>query len=180
MEVAAGSTAFIAGSNAYNILSDEDKALVDNSRVEYPPHPYTCKLYLPDVSASSFNAEIPTCGVLAGTGAARGNSNGLGVATEGREVPFEDLPPWNEEDIMIYPMVWTCPVTGQKSLQVHPVPVYKMHLKTSQDGPETTLTDLTEIRALLHRLQRPAISPQYVWAPAYSPGDLVIFYNRGE
>jgi alpha-ketoglutarate-dependent taurine dioxygenase len=95
-------------------------------------------------------------------------------------VPFDDLPPWDEQEIMIYPMVWTCPVTGQRSFQVHPVPVYKMHLKTSPDGPETTLTDLAEIRALLNRLQRPAISPQYVWAPAYSPGDLVIFYNRGE
>ncbi len=116
----------------------------------------------------------------AGAGAARGNSNGLGVATEGREVPFEDLPPWNEDDIMVYPMVWTCPVTGQRSFQVHPVPVFKIHVKTAPDGPETTLTDLAEIRALLHRLQRPAISPQHVWAPAYSPGDLVIFYNRGK
>ena len=102
------------------------------------------------------------------------------MATEGREVPFEDLPPWEEKDVMTYPMVWTCPATGQRSFQVHPVPVYKLRLRTSPDGPETIVTDLAEIRALLHRLQRPAIAPQYVWAPAYSPGDLVIFYNRGE
>ena len=181
MELGAGSTAFIAGSNMYNLLSDEDKALVDNSRVEYPPHPYTCKSARETPALLiGFDADQRCSAVLTGAGAARGNSNGLGVATEGREVPFEDLPPWDEKDVMVYPMVWTCPVTGQRSFQVHPVPVYKMHLKTSPDGPERTLTDLAEIRALLHRLQRPAISPQYVWAPAYSPGDLVIFYNRGK
>lgn len=41
------------------------------------------------------------------------------------------------------------------------------------------LTDLKEVRDLLYSMQRPAISPQYVYAHSWSPNDLALFHNRG-
>jgi len=65
LECAPGSTCFIAGSNMYALLSDDDKALVDNSTVEYPPHPYTCKplhCFLPPrLVTSSSSPASDTC-----------------------------------------------------------------------------------------------------------------------
>lgn len=49
--------------------------------------------------------------------AVRGRSNGLGQVSEGLEVALEDLPPWEEDDVLTYPMLWTNPMTGEKALQ---------------------------------------------------------------
>lgn len=77
-------------------------------------------------------------------GASKGNSNGLGTYSEGKEMAIEDLPDWTAHEIkselgvtwgrrrcvlaeadlssfIAYPMVWTNPKTGEKSLQVHSV-----------------------------------------------------------
>ncbi|ORY66789.1 hypothetical protein BCR35DRAFT_181742 [Leucosporidium creatinivorum] len=153
--VAAGSTGFLSGAKMYSCLDEEQRALVENSEVEYAPWPYQWN------------------------GASKGNSNGLGTYHEGKELALEDLPEWREEDVKTYPMLWTNPHTGEKSLQVHSVAVRRLHLRTSPSSPVSTISDLAEVRRILNSLQRPALQPENILCPAYELGDLVLFYNRG-
>lgn len=99
---------------------------------------------------------------------------GLGIYTEGRERPESDLPPFDPSKIQILPMVWKNPVTSKLALQVHPACVRKIHLA---DG--SVIDDLERVRAIIYRLQRPAISPQYVYAHDWSEGDMILFNNHG-
>jgi len=62
-----GRTAFFSTSQLYDMLTDEERAMVDNSAVEYMHYPYEW---------------IRGC---------RGNPNGLNVADEGREKPLEAM-----------------------------------------------------------------------------------------
>jgi alpha-ketoglutarate-dependent taurine dioxygenase len=41
------------------------------------------------------------------------------------------------------------------------------------------IDDLEKVREIVYNLQRPAISPQYVYAHDWEEGDLVLFHNRG-
>lgn len=61
--------------------------------------------------------------------------------------------------IKILPMCWKNPVTGKLALQVHPSAIQKLILK---DG--TVIDDLKEVREIVHRMQRPGISPELVYA----------------
>lgn len=83
MTVQAGATAFMSGSHLYSLLSPSQQMLVENSRVTYAPHPFR------------WNAAV------------KGRSNGLGQFSEGREAPLEDLPPFEDEKVLTYPMLWT-------------------------------------------------------------------------
>ncbi|KAF4781012.1 TfdA family Taurine catabolism dioxygenase TauD [Colletotrichum scovillei] len=150
MTVPLGTTAFVSGYAMYDNLSPEDQEFVRTTKVEYAPHPY--------VWMSS----------------AKSRSTGLGMVSEGKEVPLEDLPPIEEEKIQILPMCWRNPVTDRLALQVHPSAVRKLHLA---DG--TVVEDLAEVRETVHRLQRPGISPKNVYAHDWEQGDFVIFHNRG-
>lgn len=67
MEVKPGRTAFVNVEQLYDMLSDEEKKMVDHSWVEYMYWPYEW---------------IKHC---------RGAPNGLGVSNEGREVPEEEM-----------------------------------------------------------------------------------------
>jgi xanthine dioxygenase len=150
LDVPLGTTAFASGHSMYDILSDEDKAFVRTTKVEYAPHPY--------VWMSS----------------AKARSDGLGLVSEGLEVPFDSLPAIEEDKIQILPMCWRNPVTGGLSLQVHPSAVRKLHLA---DG--TVIDDLAKVRDIVHRLQRPGIAPDMVYAHDWQEGDFVLFHNRG-
>lgn len=75
-------------------------------------------------------------------------------------------------------MVWTEPHTGERSLQVHSVAVWKLLLRDSPTAPERVVDDIDEVNAILYSLQRPSLEPENVWAPAYEPGMLVAFSNR--
>ncbi|KZF19094.1 Clavaminate synthase-like protein [Xylona heveae TC161] len=150
MEVPLGTTAFASGYKMYDILSEEQKEFVRTTKVQYAPHPY--------VWMSS----------------AKALSDGLGLHSEGLELPESELPLIDESKIQILPMVWKNPVTGALALQVHPCAVQKLHLK---DG--TIIDDLAEVRRIVHDLQRPGISPKYVYAHDWEEGDLVLFHNRG-
>ncbi|TVY83305.1 putative dioxygenase [Lachnellula suecica] len=150
MDVPLGTTAFISGQNAYNLLSEEDKEFVRTAKVEYAPHPYVWM------------------------SPAKSRSDGLGMLSEGLELPLSELPPVNEKDIKILPMCWKNPVTGNLALQIHPSAIKAIHLPNGE-----VMTDLKEVRELVHRLQRPAISPQYVYAHDWEEGDLVLFNNQG-
>ncbi|WZH43345.1 Dioxygenase [Fusarium acuminatum] len=133
MSVPLGTTAFVSGYAMYDQLSPKDQEFVRTTRVEYAPHPY--------VWMSS----------------AKSRSDGLGLVSEGKEIPIENLPTVEEDKIQILPMCWRNPVTGRLALQVHPSAVRKLHLA---DG--TVIDDLAEVRERVHDLQRPGISPQRV------------------
>lgn len=53
-------------------------------------------------------------------GSAKSRSTGLGMESDGTEMSRDDLPPWSEDKIKIYPMTWKNPVTGNLHFQVHP------------------------------------------------------------
>ncbi|CAO3701340.1 unnamed protein product [Rhizopus stolonifer] len=149
LEVQLGTTAFISGQRAFEILSPERKELAFKTQVKYAAHPY---LWISK---------------------ARAHSTGLGMVSEGRELSEDELPEINEEDIMIYPMLWKNPVTNKIHLQVHPAAVQDLIIDGKPVG------DLKKVREILYDLQRPGISPENVYAHEWKDGDFVIFHNRG-
>lgn len=105
---------------------------------------------------------------------ARSRSDGLGLLSEGAELPTDQLPPIDESKIKILPMCWKNPITGKLALQVHPSAIQALHLA---DG--TVINDLKEVRDIVHRLQRPGIAPPLVYGIDWEEGDLALFNNRG-
>ncbi|ETN44309.1 uncharacterized protein HMPREF1541_10489 [Cyphellophora europaea CBS 101466] len=150
MQVPLGTTAFVSGYKMFELLSPAQKEFVLTSKIEYAPHPY--------VWISS----------------AKSRSDGLGMVSEGKEVPISELPTVQPEDVQVHTMVWKNPVTGQLALQVHPSVVRRIHLK---DG--TVIDDLEQVRRIVHELQRPGIAPELVYAHDWEEGDLVLFNNHG-
>lgn len=150
LDVPLGTTAFVSGQKMFDLLSPEDKELAINAKVEYAPHPYVWM------------------------SPARSRSDGLGMICEGLELPDSELPPIEESLIKILPMCWKNPLTGKLALQIHPSAIKAIHLGNGQ-----VITDLKEARDLVHRLQRPAISPQHVYPHDWEEGDLVLFNNQG-
>jgi alpha-ketoglutarate-dependent taurine dioxygenase len=150
LNVPLGTTAFVSGYTMYDILSPEDKEFVRTSKVEYAPHPYIW---------------------MSG---AKSLSDGLGLYSDGKELPASELPPIEKEKIQILPMTWKNPITGQLSVQMHPSAVRKIHLANGQ-----VIDDLVEARKIVHRIQRPGISPERVYAHDWEEGDLVLFNNHG-
>ncbi|ORY55829.1 TfdA family taurine catabolism dioxygenase TauD [Pseudomassariella vexata] len=150
LHVPLGTTAFVSGYTMYELLSDSDKEFARNTRVEYAPHPYIW---------------------MSG---AKSRSDGLGMLSQGLEVPLDQLPTIEEDKIQILPMCWRNPVTGRLAVQVHPSAVRKLHLANG-----TVIDNLAEVRDIIHRLQRPGIAPNMVYAHDWEQGDLVLFHNRG-
>ena len=150
MVVPLGTTAFVNGETTYDILSDEDKALARTTSVEYAPHPYIWM------------------------SPAKSRPTGLGLVSQGLELPDSDLPPIDGAAVQVLPMCWRNPATGRLALQIHPSAVRRLHMA---DG--TVVDDLEEVREVVYRLQRPGIAPRRVYAHDWQEGDLVIFHNRG-
>ncbi len=150
LDVPLGTTAFVSGYRMYDLLSDEDKAWVRDSWVEYAAHPYIW---------------MSQC---------KSRSNGLGLFSDGLELPSEKLPPVEDAKVRRYPMVWKNPETGRLALMVYPTPA-----RTIIKGDGTVVDDLKAVRETLYRLQRPAISPQFVYPHDWAEGDLVLFHNHG-
>ncbi|KAG7286707.1 Alpha-ketoglutarate-dependent xanthine dioxygenase xan-1 [Staphylotrichum longicolle] len=119
LDVPLGTTAFASGEAMYDLLSEEDKAFARTTRVEYAPHPYVWM------------------------SAARSRADGLGLVSEGREVPLAQLPPFERGEVQILPMCWRNEVTGRLALQVHPSAVRRLHL-----GDGSVVEDLEEVRGL--------------------------------
>jgi xanthine dioxygenase len=149
-QVTLGTTAFVSGYEMFDILSPVQKDFVLTSKVEYAPHPY--------VWMSS----------------AKSRPDGLGMVSQDKELPLNDLPPFEQSDIQILPMCWQNPVTGRFALQIHPSVVRKIHLSNGE-----VISDLAEVRKIIHDLQRPGIAPEKVYAHDWEEGDLVIFNNHG-
>lgn len=150
LAVPRGSTVFVSSYTMYDLLSEADKTFARGTKVQYAPHPYTWMAN------------------------AKSRSDGLGMESEGLEMPYADLPPVEEEKVQILPMCWRNPVTGRLALQIHPSAVEKLHLA---DG--TVIDDLAEVREIVHRLQRPGIAPGLVYAVDWEEGDLALFNNHG-
>jgi len=75
MRVKPGRTAFFSNVQLYELLSEEEKVMAENSWVEYAPFPYMW---------------IENC---------KGNSNGLGLVTQGKEHTMDEMPEWKAEFI---------------------------------------------------------------------------------
>ncbi|KAI0082139.1 Clavaminate synthase-like protein [Panus rudis PR-1116 ss-1] len=165
LEVPLGTTAFVSGRTMFDILPPELKSLAVRSKVKYAPHPYVWMA------------------------PAHAKSTGLGIETEGLEMPFADLPAWDESKIKIFPVLWKNPVTGELHLQVHPCGVLEFIVDPLPDGIQKTeetlypegahITDLGTVRDLLYKMQRPAIAPHLVYPHDWNENDLVLFHNRG-
>ncbi|KAF2452601.1 hypothetical protein BDY21DRAFT_155617 [Lineolata rhizophorae] len=150
LDVPLGTTAFVSGYTMYERLSSEEQDFVRTSKVEYAPHPYIW---------------------MSG---ARSRSDGLGMASEGKELPESELPPIEQDKVQVLPMCWRNPVTGKLAVQIHPSAVRRIHLK---DG--SVIDDLAEVRRIVHDIQRPAIAPRFVYPHDWVEGDLVLFNNQG-
>lgn len=81
LAVPLGTTAFVSGATMFNILPPALKSLAVRSKVKYAPHPYVWMA------------------------PAHAMSTGLGIESEGLELPLSELPPWEEDKIKIFPVV---------------------------------------------------------------------------
>ena len=81
LKVPLGTTAFVCGKTMFEILPPDLKSLAVRSKVKYAPHPYVWMA------------------------PARANSTGLGIETEGLELPLDELPPWEEARRKTLPLV---------------------------------------------------------------------------
>ena len=153
-----------SGAVTFNILPPPLKSLAVRTKVEYAPHPY---VWMTPAHA------LPT---------------GLGIETEGLEVPLNELPPWEEGKIKKFPMVcsfqlstiatgglymvvqvWKNPVTGALHFEVHPCGIRALHVGPLPSGASrenvlypdgAILTDLKEIREIVYKMNRPGIAPK--------------------
>ncbi|KZV64212.1 Clavaminate synthase-like protein [Peniophora sp. CONT] len=164
LTVPLGTTAFVSGRTMFDILPSELKSLAVRAKVRYAPHPY--------VWMSPSHAL----------------STGLGIESEGLELPLEELPPWTEEEIKTYPVTWKNPVTGKLHFQVHPCGAKELLIEPLPSGAKREgalypdgahLKDIKEVRDLLYKMQRPAIAPKLVYPHDWQENDLVLFHNRG-
>lgn len=150
LSVPRGSTAFVSSYKMYDLLSEEDKELARGTRVQYKAHPYVW------------------------ISPARSNSTGLGMVSDGLELPDSELPPIEQEKIKALPMCWRNPVTGKLALQIHPSCAEKLLLA---DG--SVIDDLKKVREIIYRMQRPGIAPELVYPVDWEEGDMAIFNNHG-
>ncbi|KAI9463304.1 hypothetical protein BJY52DRAFT_1115800 [Lactarius psammicola] len=164
LPVPLGTTAFISGRTMFNILPRPLQSVAVRARVRYAPHPYVWM------------------------GPAAAHSTGLAIESEGKELPLDQLPPWTEDKIQVFPVTWKNPVTGALHFQVHPYAVQELFVDplpegASRDGalyPDGAhLADLKEVRDLLYKMQRPAIAPNLVYPHDWKEKDVVLFHNRG-
>ncbi|KAI0962603.1 hypothetical protein AcV7_001408 [Taiwanofungus camphoratus] len=164
LEVPLGTTAFISGKTMFDLLPPELKSLAVRSRVKYAPHPYVW---------------MSTAGAM---------SNGLGIETEGKEMPYEELPSYDESKIKVLPVLWKNPVTRDLHFEVHPCAMAELFIDPLPEGTKSDgalypdgahLTDLKEIRDLFYTMQRPAITPSLVYPHDWREKDLILFHNRG-
>lgn len=164
LEVPPGTTAFVSGKTMFDILPAELKSLAVRSKVKYAPHPYVWMA------------------------PAHALSTGLGIESEGLELPLEELPPWEESRIKTLPVLWKNPVTSGLHFEVHPCGAQELLVDPLPEGAKREgalypdgahITDLKTVRDLLYKMQRPGIAPPLVYPQDWHERDLVIFHNRG-
>jgi len=164
LSVPLGTTAFVSGRTMFDILPAEYKSLAVRTKVKYAPHPYVWM--------------APSAAM----------STGLGIESDGLELPFDQLPAWEEAKRKTFPILWKNPVTGELHFQVHPCGVAELFVDPLPAGAKregalypngTHITNLEEVRELLYKMQRPGIAPNLVYPHDWREKDLVLFHNRG-
>ena len=89
LKVPLGTTAFVCGKTMFEILPPELKSLAVRSKVKYAPHPYVWMA------------------------PAKAKPTGLGIETDGLEMPANELPPWEESKIKVFPIVSVFGICGK-------------------------------------------------------------------
>ena len=151
-----GSTAFASGRRAFQLLSGERQARALRMKVHYRVHPFKATYHL-------------------------GNTrNGLRIIDHEAEQKFvhgQDHPglPLEDRAAKVHPLVWTCPVAGEKALMPHP---RCMHHLEEVDANGSIHLGIVESRFLIEEFMRPGIDPEHVYVHGWNPGDLVIWDNR--
>lgn len=97
---------------------------------------------------------------------------------QGREVPMDEMPPWEESKLKTYPMVWHNEVTGKPAFMVHAIIAQKLLLKTTPDAQEQVISDVDEVRAWLYNISRRMIEPENILVADYEEGDIAVWNNR--
>ncbi|MDH3387953.1 MAG: TauD/TfdA family dioxygenase [Gammaproteobacteria bacterium] len=152
----AGSTAFASGRLAFDLLPAAARQQCLNTRVHYCSNPFQ--------STYAF-----------------GNSNnGLRVVDPEAEQSYrqgKDIAGAVIDDPLaqVYPLVWTCPVTGRQALMPHP---RCLHALEQRGEGGSHFLGVTESRFLVEAWMRPAIVPALVYVHAWRSGDLVLWDNR--
>lgn len=141
MPCAPGATAMVTGSRALALLDEPTRALVLHSRVEYAPHAFVWM-------ARARSARLGH--VLATEGRERDLFGG-GDDDDNTSSPPPPFPKWEKDKVCTYPMVWTNPVTGEKSLQVHGQGALRLFLKEGPGAEEKVVDDLAEVRAFMDK-----------------------------
>jgi hypothetical protein len=57
--------------------------------------------------------------IIHGMSKAKLRSNGLGIVSEGLELSEDQLPPFGNDKIKVYPMAWKNPLTGKLAMTVY-------------------------------------------------------------
>ncbi|KAI1472012.1 uncharacterized protein F4812DRAFT_202266 [Daldinia caldariorum] len=153
MKADPGLTAFISNVQMYEMMTEDEKKMPDHSWVEYAPHPYVW---------------IGDC---------KGNSNGLGLVSQGKEKKLEDVSDFDPKGVKTYPMVWVNTVTGEKAFQVHGICARKLFIRSSPTEEPRVIEDLVEIRNLLKTIQERVLKPEYVLIPSLEEGDIAMWAN---
>ncbi|KAH8681919.1 hypothetical protein BX600DRAFT_429821 [Xylariales sp. PMI_506] len=154
METEPGLTAFFSNVQTYDLMTEDEKKMADYSWVEYAPYPYQW---------------IGDC---------KGNPNGLGLTSQGKEKTIEELGEFDPKDVKTYPMVWVNPVTSEKAFMVHGICARKLFLRSSPDEEPTVLEDVDKIRAFLKPIQERVLKPEYIMIPRLQEGDIAMWANH--
>ncbi|TPX36673.1 hypothetical protein SmJEL517_g01193 [Synchytrium microbalum] len=167
LKVPFGTTAFSSGATMFDILPKELKSVAVRAQIQYAPHPYVW---------------MSNC---------KSNSVGLGLLSEDKELPLDELPEWQADQIKILPMCWKNPVTGRLHLQVHPSAIMAIIIAPLPDDDTAEyresarypdgafIDDLQEARDLVYEMQRPGIAPELLYCHEWKENDFVVFNNRG-
>ncbi|KAF8851794.1 alpha-ketoglutarate dependent xanthine dioxygenase [Acephala macrosclerotiorum] len=156
MTLQAGSTAFISGAKAFQLLTPSEQEFALNTIVQYAPRAYE---WIRNAKATS---------------------DGLGIAKVGDEAKEEDLPAWSWDKVQAFPMAWqNLGRPEQPHLQILGCCVHSLRTTDLQTGEVTTISDLVETRRICYEMQRKVVKPEHVYAHHWEEGDLVIFHNYG-
>jgi len=164
LEVPLGTTAFVSGKVMFDILPKELKSFAVRAKVKYAPHPYVWMA------------------------PAHAMSTGLGIESEGLELPLSELPTWDDSKLKVLPVLWKNPATGDLHFQVHPCGAMELLIEPLPAGADKEgalypdgahITDLKEVRSFLYNMQRPGIAPELVYPHDWREDDFVLFHNRG-
>ena len=152
----AGATAFASGRTAYDLMSADDKALYQQSRVHYAANPFQ----------QHFNL--------------KNSANGLRIIDIDAEADFKQgkdsiIKPPADAKAKSYPLVWRCPISGKAALMPHPRCLIGL-----QPDPNSASTQMGIVlsRLTIEQLMRPAINPENVYVHQWQAGDLVIWHNH--